>query len=423
MKNVKLFFANKHLQKKIWFTFAVLLVWLFGITVTVPGIDSSALKGVFDGASVLGIMNLMSGGSLERFSLFAMGVSPYITASIIIQLLSMDVIPPLSEMREDGEKGQVKLDKITRYFSVVLAFVQAISLTYAFDRQYGILTNASVSGYISSALIMTAGTMFLIWLGDAISEHGVGNGLSIMIFAGIASSIPSQFMQTWAMTVGGAEGQALINGALLFAAYCLVYLLIIVVVVVMETAERRIPVHYSGRAAGNNMTYIPLKINSASVIPVIFAQSVLTVPQMILSFVNYDLYTKLEKILSLNTWGGLAIYAALIIVFTFFYTDLTIDPENMAKNLKRNNGAVPGIRPGENTRKYISRVMNRVTFFGMIVLLMLAITPYLLPMITSIPSTISIGGTGLIILVGVAMETTGQIETLLTKKNYDKSWF
>ena len=422
VNDIKTFFGNKHLQKKIWFTLGVLFVYLIGTSISVPGTDPEMIKGVFDGASVFGLMNMMSGGSLERMSVFALGVSPYITASIIIQLLSMDVIPALSEMREDGERGQVKMDKITRYLGLFLAFVQGYSLTYGFDKNYGVLQNPGVSGYLFTSIVLCAGTMFLIWLGDQINEFGVGNGLSLLIFAGIANGIPANFMRTWAMTVGSAEGQAVVNGVFMFVLYCIVYIAIILFVVVMEMAVRRIPVQYAGHAQGQNMSYIPMKINSASVIPVIFAQSVITVPQMIVSFLSYDIYQKMQSFLSLSSWTGLLIYVILIIGFEFFYTDLMLDPEKMASDLKKANGYVPGVRAGKTTEKYLRRIMNRITVFGTIFLLVLAVIPYLLPMITSIPSTISLGGTGLIILVGVAMETIKELETLTQRKSYDRAW-
>ena len=422
MRNIKEFLGNKHLQKKIWFTLGVLFVYLIGTSITVPGTNTELMKGMFDGASVFGLLNMMSGGALERMSVFALGVSPYITASIIIQLLSMDVIPALSEMKEDGEKGQAKMDKITRYLGLALCFMQAYSLTYGFDKNYGVLVNPSISGYLFTALVLSAGTMFLIWLGDQIDDYGVGNGLSLLIFAGIANGIPSQFMKTWTMTAGTAEGAAVANGVFMFILYCIVYLAIIVFVVAMEMAVRRIPVQYAGHAAGMNMSYIPMKINSASVIPVIFAQSVITVPQMIVSFFNAEVYHKMESFLSLSSWTGLLLYAVLIVAFEFFYTDLMLDPEKMASDLKKANGYIPGVRAGKTTEKYIRKIMNRITVFGTIFLLILAVIPYLLPMITPIPSTISLGGTGLIILVGVAMETIKEIETLSHRKSYDRAW-
>lgn len=422
MRNIKEFLGNKHLQKKIWFTLGVLFVYLIGTSITVPGTNTELMKGMFDGASVFGLLNMMSGGALERMSVFALGVSPYITASIIVQLLSMDVIPALSEMKEDGEKGQAKMDKITRYLGLALCFMQAYSLTYGFDKNYGVLINPSISGYLFTALVLSAGTMFLIWLGDQIDDYGVGNGLSLLIFAGIANGIPSQFMKTWAMTAGTAEGAAVANGVFMFILYCIVYLAIIVFVVAMEMAVRRIPVQYAGHAAGMNMSYIPMKINSASVIPVIFAQSVITVPQMIVSFFNAEVYHKMESFLSLSSWTGLLLYAVLIVAFEFFYTDLMLDPEKMASDLKKANGYIPGVRAGKTTEKYIRKIMNRITVFGTIFLLILAVIPYLLPMITPIPSTISLGGTGLIILVGVAMETIKEIETLSHRKSYDRAW-
>ena len=292
MRTFSSMFKNKEIRNKILFTLAMLLIYRVGSAIPVPGVDATKLASQISDNSVLSMMNLLGGGALERLSVFAMGVTPYITASIIIQLLSMDVIPALTEMTKSGQTGRMKMEKITRYLGVVLSFVQAYSLVYGFDKQYSVLANSSLSGYLYTATVLTAGTMFLIWLGDRISMKGIGNGLSIIIFAGLVSNMPSQFVQVWNVLAGGTTQGELFNGILQFALFVLLYIIIIVFVVVMETAVRKIPIQYTNSSSytrGNDVTFLPLKINSASVIPVIFAQSIMTAPQIVISFFNQAL--------------------------------------------------------------------------------------------------------------------------------------
>lgn len=412
---------NKEIRNKILFTLAMLLIYRIGSAIPVPGVDAKALSSQISDNSILSMMNLLGGGALEKLSVFAMGVTPYITASIIIQLLSMDVIPALTEMTKSGQTGRMKMEKITRYLGVVLSFVQAFSLVYGFDVQYKVLENANLSGYLYTATIMTAGTMFLVWLGDRISMKGIGNGLSIIIFSGIVANMPSSFVQVYNVLTGGSTQGEMFNGILLFALYLLMFLAIIIFVIVMETAVRKIPVQYTNGTTmrnGADVTFLPLKINSASVIPVIFAQSIMTAPQIIISFFNTELYNTLNNYLSLSKPTGLAIYAVLTILFTFFYTDLQVDPDQIAENLGKSGAYIPGIRPGNETKTYLHKVLNRITVLGAIGLTIVAVIPYLLPMVTSLPSSSAIGGTGIIIVVGVAMETMNQLKGQLTQKQY-----
>ncbi len=416
-------FKNKEIRKKIFFTLAMLLIYRIGSSIPVPGVDSTALSQQISDNSILNMMNLLGGGALEKLSIFAMGVTPYITASIIVQLLSMDVIPALTEWAKSGQTGRQKMEKTTRYLGVVLAFVQAFSLVYGFDKQYSVLENSVLSTYLYTATILTAGSMFLVWLGDRISMKGIGNGISIIIFAGIVSNMPTQFAQVYSILAGGNTNSEVFNGVLQFALYCVVYLAIVIFVVVMETAVRKIPIQYTnsismGRTARNDVTYLPLKINSASVIPVIFASSIMTAPQIVISFFNADLYQKLQNYLSLSKPFGLCLYAVLTILFTFFYTDLQVDPDSVADNLRKSDAYIPGIRPGSDTKQYLHKVLNRITVLGALALTLVAVVPYLLPMFTSIPTSSAIGGTGIIIVVGVAMETMKQIKGQLTQKSY-----
>lgn len=413
-------FKNKEIRNKILFTLLMLLIYRIGAAIPVPGVDSAKLSAQISDNSILAMMNMLGGGAFERMSVFALGVSPYITASIIIQLLSMDVIPALTEMTKSGQQGRQQMDKITRYLGCVLALVQSFSMTYGFDKQYAILENSRFSTYLFTATILTAGTMFLLWIGDRISMKGIGNGISIIIFAGIVSNMPANFAQVFNIMVAGTSQSAVFNGVLMFALYVILYLVVIVGVVIMQLAVRKIPIQYTGSSnrGANDITYLPFRINSASVIPVIFASSIITAPQIILSFVNYSAYQKLSNILSLQKPFGLILYAVLIFLFTFFYTDLQVDPEKVAENLGKSGAYIPGIRPGTETKTYLKKVISRITVLGATALVIIAVIPYLLPMFTPLSTSVSVGGTGIIIVVGVAMETISQLKGQMTQKQY-----
>ena len=414
-------FKNKEIRGKILFTIAMLFIYRLGSAIPVPGVDSEILAASVSDNSIINMMNLLGGGTFERLSIFAMGVTPYITASIVIQLLSMDVIPYLTELAKSGQTGRLKLDKITRYLGVILSFVQAFTMVMGFDRSYGVMTNGGIAAYLYAATVLTAGTMFLLWIGDRISQFGIGNGISIIIFAGIVSNLPFNYAQVYNVLVDTANQTAMFNGIIEFVLYLIVNLVIIVLVVIMQLAVRKIPIQYtsSSLAKGrNDITYLPLRINSASVIPVIFAQAIITAPQIVLSFVNYEAYQSLSNFLSLQKPLGLLLYAILTILFTFFYTDLQVNPEKIAENLGKSGAYIPGVRPGNETKEYLKKVLNRITVLGACGLTIIAVIPYLLPMITNLPASTSVGGTGIIIVVGVAMETMTQLKGQLTQKQY-----
>ena len=272
-------FKNKEIRGKILFTLAMLFIYRLGSAIPVPGVDSEILAASVSDNSIINMMNLLGGGTFERLSIFAMGVTPYITSSIVIQLLSMDVIPYLTELAKSGQTGRLKLDKITRYLGVILSFVQAFTMVMGFDRSYGVMTNGGIAAYLYAATVLTAGTMFLLWIGDRISQFGIGNGISIIIFAVIVSNLPFNYAQVYNVLVDTANQTAMFNGIIEFVLYLIVNLVIIVLVVIMQLAVRKIPIQYtsSSLAKGrNDITYLPLRINSASVIPVIFAQAIIT---------------------------------------------------------------------------------------------------------------------------------------------------
>ena len=418
---------NKDIRKRILYTLLVLFIFRFGAAITVPGVNTSDLvQGIGDN-TLFAMISLLGGGGLEQFSIFALGVTPYITASIIIQLLSMDVIPPLTELAKGGAKGRKQLDRYTRYLAVVLGFVQAYFLVWGFSSQYSTLIEggADVSKILYIATIFTAGSMFLLWLGDRISLKGIGNGVSMIIAAGIIARLPYQFTTAWQTLVDSSSNSATFNGILTFGLYIICYLLIIVFVIFMQTAERKIPIQYTSSTVTTrrkDMTYLPLKINSASVIPVIFASAIMVAPLQICQLIwpNAAWVETMQYYMGMQTPISLVIYVILIILFTFFYTELQVDPEKIAENLGKSGTYIPGIRPGTETKEYINKVLCRITVLGALGLAFIAVLPYALPLIpgVNLPQSMGIGGTGIIIVVGVAMETVKQIEGRLTQKSY-----
>jgi len=415
-KNLKQLFSkkNKDLRKRIYFTLLVLTIYVIGISIEVPGTQQ-----ITKNLGFLELLNVMGGGALKNFSIFALGVSPYITASIIIQLLQMDIIPYFSELGKQGATGQQKLNQITRYVGILFAFVQGYAMSIAF-----LGSSMGTMGYLKVALIMTAGTAFLLWLGDQVTQKGLGNGVSLLIMAGIVYSLPSMMKTAFNSLIpnGLAYSTALEIGS--FVLFLLVYLLIIVGVVWMEGAERRISIQYANKSTANlgKQTFMPIKINSAGVIPVIFASSLLGIPATIAQFINKGDFTNfVDKYLNYNQPVGFILFVVLIFFFAYFYTFVQMKPDNMAKNLQNNGGYIPGIRPGEATKKYFTSVLARLTVVGAFALTLLAVLPILVNMFTPLPSSVQLGGTGLLIVVGVAIETYKQLEGSLLSREYSNS--
>ena len=407
---------NKDLQKRILFTLFALLIFKLGTLIVVPGIDKAAL-----GTGSLGfleLLNVMGGGAMERFSIFALGVGPYITASIIIQLLEMDIVPYLAELSKQGGVGRAKLNQITRVVGIVLAFIQGYMYSYAY------IGNGNAMDYLQFSVILTAGTCFTLWLGDQITAKGVGNGISLIIMAGIVASMPNMFATAWNGFVDASSVQGNVLGIVLFAVYVIVYLAIIIGIIYVQTAERRIPIQYANKSNsiyGGKQNYIPFKLNSAGVVPVIFASALVSIPGIIAQFIKKDGFTLfINKWLTTDTITGLILYIALIFAFSYFYTFLQIKPKDMADNLNKNGGYIPGIRPGDETEKYITKILKRLTVVGAIGLAFIAMLPIAFGMVTDLPTSVTIGGTGLLIVVGVALETYKQIESQLVSRNYTK---
>lgn len=422
-KNV---FKKGELRQRIIFTLGILFVFRLGAAVTVPSINADALTSGATNNGILGIMNMLGGGMLERFSIFSLGVSPYITASIILELLSMDVIPILTQWRKEGNNGKKKKDKVTRYLTLILAAIQGGSLTYAFDKGYNILSDSSIWTYVYVVIIMMAGSMFAIWLGDQITQKGVGNGISLLIFTGIVSNLPNNFITTFNNVVVLDQGtQTTVLGILWYVLFVIVYLAIVIFVVFNEGAVRKIPIIYATSSntvmKTKDSTHMPIKINSSGVLPVIFASSVLAAPRTIISFMkSTDITKMIDSILNYQEPVGFCLYLIMIVLFAFFYSNLQIDSHKISDDLKKNGGSIPGIRTGKDTERFISTVLNRITVVGSIFLLIIAAIPIMTPVIwqQTANASLSLGGTGLIIVTGVALETTNQIKTLITRKEY-----
>lgn len=391
----------------------MLFVFRIAAHIPVPGIDPSAFKNLVDQNTLLGFFDVVSGGAFKNVSVVAMGIFPYINASIIMQLLTV-IVPKLEQLAKEGEEGRKKMSQYTRYFTAVLAFIQAIGLSIFMK---GSLETPGMLSYSVVAITLTAGTVFLMWLGEQITEKGIGNGISLIIFAGIVSQIPSALVNLVELFTAGT-----IN---LLSVVLLIVIggVVIAGIVIVQQGQRRIPVQYAKRVVGRRVyggqtTHLPLKVNQAGVIPVIFASSLLMFPQQLIEwFGSGNFAAWYAKYLGFGTVLNSVFYALLIIGFTYFYTAVIMNPVDVADNIKRNGGFIPGIRPGRPTAEYISRILSRITMAGALFLAFIAILPNFVLAATKIPG-IWFGGTSLLIVVGVALDTMKQIESHLLMRSY-----
>ncbi|KAB7704628.1 preprotein translocase subunit SecY [Bacillus aerolatus] len=415
------------IRRKIIFTLLMLIVFRIGTFIPVPNVDANVLK-MQEQAGLIGFLNTFGGGALQNFSILAMGIMPYITASIIVQLLQMDVVPKFTEWSKQGEVGRRKLAQFTRYFTIVLGFIQALGMSYGFNRLYGgmLVESNSVGAYLLIALVLTAGTAFLMWLGELITSKGVGNGISVIIFAGIVAAVPNAVNQIYAQQIEGAGDQLFLRIVVLLL-IVLAIVAITVGVIFVQQALRKIPIQYAKRVTGESgigtpgaqSTHLPLKVNAAGVIPVIFAIAFLITPQTLSSFFgSNDVTTTIQNIFDYTKPVGMVIYVALIVAFTYFYAFIQVNPEQLADNLKKQGGYIPGIRPGKNTQDYLTSVLYRLTFVGAIFLSVISILPVFFIKFAGLPPAAQIGGTSLLIVVGVALETMKQLEAQLVKRHY-----
>ena len=407
-------FANKELKDRIVYTFMMFIVFRLGVHIPVPGVDASVIENIFQSGNLFGFLDLFSGGALSKFSIFAMSITPFINAQIIMQML-VAVIPSLEELRKDGQEGFKRIQKMTRYFTIFLAFVQAFGISYGL-RANGALVDNSWFFLFFVCVVLTAGTCLLMWIGEKITEHGIGNGISLIIFCGIVARFPEalqtivQYLEVGTMTP---------LQALLFAAIALA---MIVVVIEVNEGQRRIPVQYAKRVIGRKMygghsTFLPLKVNQAGVIPIIFASSILMLPVTLAQFVHVGWVQALAKFFGWGTWANTCLYAILIVIFTYFYTAITVNVTELADNMKKYGGFIPGIRPGEPTMRYVDKVLTRITLTGSVFLAFIAILPNFIGSITNIQG-VYFGGTALLIIVGVALDTMRQAQSLMVTRNY-----
>lgn len=428
---LKMVLNNGTIMKRIGFTLIVLFIYKLLTFIPIPLVDTQGMKDFIasDTEGFLSILNTFSGNALSNFSILALGISPYITSSIVIQLLQMDIIPIFKEWGEQGEVGKQKLNKVTRYVAIALGVVQALVLLLGLSTSKdGIIINESIGqvpvwlAYVYMTVALSAGCALILWLSDLITRKGVGNGTSMIIVAGIVTSLPSAATQLWGTYIN-------INGTwstdwtsyVKFGLIVLLYFAVILGTIYVELANRKIPVQYANRQ-GKTDSNIPMKLNSSGVIPVIFASTLMSIPLTIISVLGLNTTTGAGKWLKLcfsySEPIGFIVYILLIYLFTFFYAFLTINPEKIADNLQKQNAYIPGVKPGEETESFIARVLFKITIIGGTLLTILAIIPIITSWIFTLPGAVTIGGTSLLIIVGVAIETTKQVETEATEKSY-----
>ena len=415
-------FKYKETRDKILFTLFCIIIFRVGSHLPVPGVNPEVLK-FGDEGGLFKIFNTFAGGALQQYSIFAMGIMPYISASSIMQLLQMDIVPTFTEWGKQGDFGQKKIQQFTRMLAMSLAFVQSIMLSIGFNRVYtGLIINPSTFSIIGIALVLTAGTALLMWLSDQITQYGIGNGISIIILTGIVSRLPVEFMQVYESQIAGAENKTI---AMLYLVIVLIVaLLLIMLVVFVQEGIRKIPVQYSQVVKGKKLidsraTFLPIKANAAGIIPVIFAVTFLQLPNIIgMVFQDNLTVQRVMNYLSMTHPFGMVIYSLFIIGFCYFYVLIQVNPEKIADKLKKQGSFIPGIRPGNNTEKYIKRVLYRLTFVSSIFMVVISIFPTVAGMIFKLPQSIQIGGTSLIITVSIVLETVKQLITMVNERRY-----
>ena len=431
LENVRNAFKIKEIRDRLFFTLLMLVVVRIGTELPLPGVDGKVFSDWFSNIAgdSFGFFDAITGGSFENMSVFALNITPYITSSIIMQLLTI-AIPKLEEMQRDGEDGRKKITAITRYLTVALALVQSIAMVIGFGRQ-GYLIEFNALNAIMVIAALTAGSTILMWIGERITEKGIGNGISIVLTINIISRIPNDLTSLWGQFVKGKEiANQVLNAAIIIA----IILCIIILVIFLQGGIRKIPVQYSRKVqgrkqVGGQMTHIPLKINTAGVIPVIFAQSLMTFPVIITAILGKNsgtgVWSKVLKFLSQSNWCsksepiytlGLILYVVLIIAFAYFYTSITFNPLEIADNMKKQGGFIPGIRPGKPTSDYLTKILNYVIFIGAVGLTIIAVIPIFFSGFFG--ASVSFGGTSLIIIVGVIIETVKQVESKMLERNY-----
>ena len=415
----------KDIRNKILFTLGVLIVFRLGSYITVPGVNAQALQSVAS-SGLISMLNTFSGGGLTNYSILAMGVSPYITSQIIVQLLQMDIVPKFVEWGKQGEVGRRKLNQATRWLTIALAFIQSIGITAGFNSlsSLKLVNNPSVTTYLTIGVILTGGAMLTTWMGDMITDRGMGNGVSIIIFAGIIARTPTSLYQIYQEQFVNVSKSDWWQSILFVIGLLLLVLIIVMFVTWVEQANDRIPIQYTRRAAGApDSSYLPLKVNVAGVIPVIFASSFIATPQTILlgfqaSHGDETWYTVMSNIFNMQSTTGAILYTVLIVLFTFFYAFVQVNPEKLSKNLQKQGSYIPGVWPGKDTQDWVSKLLMRLSTVGALYLGLISLIPLLASDIFGLDESIGLGGTSLLIVVGVALETIRQIKGLMMKRDY-----
>lgn len=408
------FMDNTELKNRILFTLMMFFVFRLGVHIPVPGVDTSVLESLFSSGNLFGFLDLFSGGALSKFSIFAMSITPYINSSIIMQLMTA-VIPKLEEWRKDGQEGNKKIQKVTRYFTIFLAVVQAFGMTYALRINHALVDNSWLY-FFFVILILTAGTCLLMWVGEQITEHGIGNGISLIIFCGIVARFPEAITTVIDyIKVGTISPFQLVL-------FTIIALGMTIMVIEINEGQRRVSIQYAKRVIGRKMygghsTFLPLKVNQAGVIPIIFASSIIMLPVTLAQFVQVGWVQSVGNFFAWGSWPNTICYGVLIFIFTYFYTAITLNIKELADNMKKYGGFIPGIRPGEPTMKYIDKVMSRITLTGALFLAFVAILPNFIGNMTGIQG-VYFGGTSILIVVGVALDTMRQAQSLMVTRNY-----
>ncbi len=427
---------NKNLIYRILFTLLIILFIRLMSHLTVPGIIVNSSSVSNDSNEFLNLISMLGGGTIGKFSIIALGVSPYITASIIVQLLSTDVIPILTRWSKSGEKGRKKLDTLTRLLTIPFAVMQGTATIFTMAKE-GLITpkweNLPIGGgtiifyYMLVPSILLGGTMFMLWLGDQITRKGIGNGVSIIIFAGIVAKLPFSIKTTFNFWLGNqADPNLFFEGLLKFIIYMIMFMFVIFFVVLLNETERKIPIRQTGSGlstTSKDNTFLPLKLNCSGVIPVIFASALISAPITISQIIaiknsSSGFVTFVNSYLSFSSWSGIIIYAILVILFTFLYSQVQINPNKIAENFQKSGKFIPGIKPGYETEKYLTNVINRLSVLGSISLATIAVLPYIISKLTKLPSSLAMGGTGLIIMVSVSLQTIRQIKGRLVQQHF-----
>ncbi|MCX8720591.1 MULTISPECIES: preprotein translocase subunit SecY [Lactobacillus] len=418
-------FKDKEIRNKIYFTLFILLLYRIGANITVPGVNAKAITQVAQ-TGLVPMLDTVSGGGLDNYSIFSLGVSPFITAQIVIQLLQMDIVPTLVEWGKQGEVGRRKTNQVTRWLALFVAFFQSLGITLGFNAltEMGLVKSQTWQTYCEIAIIMTAGTMLLTWLGDEITDKGLGNGVSVIIFAGIIARLPRGLWQLYKDEVINNSASDRWQGIVFFIAILIAILIVTQIVTWVEQADRRIPIQYTRRATtSGSESFLPLKVNVSGVIPVIFASSFIVTPATILMAFqrtqgDQQWYKVMTNIFSMQTTTGVIIYTLLIVLFTFFYAFVQVNPEKLAKNLQKQGAYIPSVWPGKDTQDYVSKLLIRLSTVGSVFLGLVALLPQLATNIWDLPSSIGLGGTSLLIVIGVVLELSRQINGLLMKREY-----